>query len=46
MTTQSPLRGGVGDKGGTPKEVAGNGAKGRKVRDGGDDDGKGGDEGE
>ena len=40
-TTQSPLRGGVGDEGRTPEEVAGNSAK---FREGCDDDSKGGEE--
>ena len=44
--TQSPLQGGAGDEGGTPKEVAGDGVKVRRGRDRGDDNSEGRDEGE
>ena len=46
-TTESPLWGTVRDEGGTPKEVAGDGADVRKVkgREGDDDDREGRDDG-
>ena len=40
-TTQSPLWGTFGDEGGTPEEVAADGAKGRKVIERGGDYSKG-----
>ena len=45
-TTKSLLQGAVGYEGVTPKEVADDGAKGKKGRDGGNNNSKGGDEGE
>ena len=39
-TTRSPIRGGVGDEGLTPEEVAGNGTKVIKGREVCDDDGE------
>ena len=45
-TTKSLLQGSVGDEGGTPEEVAGDGAKGRKVREVCDNEGEGGEKGE
>ena len=45
-TTQEQLRGGVGDEGGTPEEVAGDVAKGRKSREGLNNNSEGGDKGE
>ena len=47
-TPKSPLWGAVGDEGVTPQEVAGDGAevRKRKGREGGNNDGEGGDYGE
>ena len=45
-TAKSLLQGAVGYEGVTPKEVADDGAKGKKGRDGGNNNSKGGDEGE